>query len=131
MTGVSIGGFYAAHGTLLPPCTSEFTMYTFVGDQLTIRGVLNASAYANAGRNLTNHLDGNPHGPFPGSTATANFYNTGFIPFESVTAGASFLADSGASYSISIVPEPATMTLVGLGLGWFALLHRRKRVRGY
>ncbi len=109
------------------PCMQEYTIYTVVGDTITLRGVLTASAFANAGRNVIYYPDSNPHGPFPGSRAAADFYNTGFITLESLTAGATFTTDSGASYSI--VPVPAAVWLFGSGLlGLVGVARRRVHV---
>lgn len=115
------------------PCMQEYTIYTAVGDTIMIRGVLTTSAFANAGRNVVYYPDSNPHGPFQSSRATADFSNTGFITLESLTTGATFVADSGSLYGP--VPVPAAVWLFGSGLlGLVGVARRRvhtSRHRGH
>ncbi|HEV2448501.1 MAG TPA: PEP-CTERM sorting domain-containing protein [Candidatus Sulfopaludibacter sp.] len=94
------------------PSTKTFDLPTFVGDQLFFEGVLAVNAAAvTAGK------------------AAADFSDTGFVTFESLTPDASFTTASGATYApVSTVPEPSTIGLVSVGLAIAFPLFRRRRL---
>jgi len=75
-------------------------------------------------------------GSFSIDTIPAGLSFTGDMRQMQVFTGAWWTSGAGGSVQVSditadgnlaVVPEPATMTMVGLGLGGVALIHRRKR----
>ncbi len=52
-------------------------------------------------------------------------FGTGQFGNEAVGAGGAFLPFSNAGYSLTVVPEPGTALLMGLGLAGLATTRRR------
>ena len=78
-------------------------------------GVLQAGANANASQSQGEHQ---------GVTADAS--HTGLFFLTPISDGAAYITESGLDYSASSVPEPGTLTTLGLGLPW---LVRRSAAR--
>lgn len=99
----------------------QFTAY--VGETLFIDFYLRASAgVPNAGWKQIDVLNGR--------TARSDYGNSAYLYFASANPAVQWVADSGASYRVAVVPEPGTYAMMLFGLVALGAVARRRIVRG-
>ena len=104
--GASVAGSWTPCVAIVPPALSG-VLSLGAGTVLPWFGVLQVGASANASQSQGEHQG-----------VTADAFHTGAFFLTPLSDGAAYITESGLDYSASSVPEPGTLTTLGLGLAW-------------
>lgn len=97
------------------------TFIGLVGDVVDVSSRLSVTTFARSGYWGDAYLGDAEH-PFIDASHTARMF------LDPITPGITLVADSGHDYSVSAIPEPATLSLMLGGLGLLAGARRRRRL---